>query len=212
MLRLITCVLSLYAAVLYTTLFKHSAFINISARAVWDVETSLYHSRVHSTGRPTGSVLEATECEADRNYFSLMYCNRGSSQVELLFLGKYTLSPLLPRRTERKTGKNSATVFHRKPLCWLWEMQRELHHQVTIIALSPESLKRAWAKETEGYKIINPWSIPLWTHIYTHTHTDTHSCLPPSFWSHAYPPLCIKVVENFSTALIILITITKNPS
>lgn len=69
--------------------------------------TSLYHSRVHSTNRPTGSVLEASECEADRNDFSLMYCNCSSSQVEQRFLGKKTFSLLScqEREVESETEK-----------------------------------------------------------------------------------------------------------
>lgn len=102
------------AAVLYSSFYKHDTLINISARVVRDVETSLYHSRVHSSNRPTGSVLDASECEAGRNNFPPMYCNRNSSQVELLFLGKYIIfSPFLPREggQKLKQGKKLSDCF-----------------------------------------------------------------------------------------------------
>lgn len=150
------------AAVLYSPFYKHNALINISGRVVWDVETSLYHSRVHSSNRPTGSVLDASECEAGRNNFPQMYCNRNSSQVGLLFLGKYnTVSLFSPREEGRKwkRGKNSVTVFHRKPLCWLQEMQSELHHRrVALIVLSPGCLKTCVRERIQGRTIMHPWS------------------------------------------------------
>lgn len=75
--------------------------------------TSLYHSRVHSTNRPTGSVLEASECEADRNDFSLMYCNCSSSQVEQRFLGKkkHFLSSLAKKERLRVKQRKLSDCF-----------------------------------------------------------------------------------------------------
>ena len=145
---------------------KHHAFINISGRRVWDVGTSLYHSRVHSSYRPTGSVLEASECEADRNDFSLMYCNRSSGQVELLFLGKYNIfSPVLPRERNRENSDcfpQEATLLTLRNATWVTSPSGERNCSVA-------GLKPAWVTETR------PYCSGLNTYIYR----QTHSCLLP---------------------------------
>lgn len=166
----------------HRSLHKHDAFINISGRRVWDVGTSLYHSRVHSSYGPTGSVLEASECEADRNDFSLMYCNCSSSQVELLFLGKYNIfSPVLPRERNRENSDcfpQEATLLTLRNATWVTSPLGDRNCSVA-------SLKPVWVTETR----------PYYSCLNTHINIQTNTQLSPSLL------LCIKVREHFSTFL-----------
>lgn len=81
-----------------------------------------------------------TECEADKNHFSLMSCIQDSCQLEQILLGKCNCSFFfcffccLSCQQKRRAGKKQKTEFHRKPFCW--KMQPELHHhrhQVTLM-------------------------------------------------------------------------------